>query len=510
MPETHDPTPFDWSALERAVRSWTRESPRAREVVRLIVECLQRSLAEEPVPTEQVTPPPPPAPTPAPQPALRAQEAVELFREVLRPRLPAEGVSLPASVIEEVDLALVARRARLKAEALRWAMERRKRTKDGSWGREDVDAGYQQLIGRAKALPDCYLWMLTTDRWLPDDAGMEQTAAAFDNLALAIEIELSVPLGGAQDEDFRADMLSLIAECQSALRVALRDLPDPAEDRDQLDTFDWLKFTTRSRQIYVARHMRIDDPAPPAEWYERGRRLAAKQEVLADSQRQIRERTQALNKLRYHARRIQDAELGQESRDDWKRVFDTVDKLLALGVKASSKELRDLILTIVDRVPDGLAPSVGWEQVDRHVDEYLALQEAEQVEQRPMRQRSSEVEAAANALRGRRVVLIGGHERPRSREALIRELELGELKWITSREHESLDVFEPDITHPSTDVVILMIRWSSHSYGGVKKFCDEHGKLFVRLPGGYSPNQVAVQVLSQVGDRLLQRGTAPR
>ncbi len=92
----------------------------------------------------------------------------------------------------------------------------------------------------------------------------------------------------------------------------------------------------------------------------------------------------------------------------------------------------------------------------------------------------------------------------------IQKLELSELKWITSREHESLDVFEPDITHPSTDVVVLMIRWSSHSYGGDRKFCEEHGKLFARLPRGYSPNQLAVQVMGQVGDRLLQRGAAPR
>jgi hypothetical protein len=424
---------------------------------------------------------------------------------VLRPRLPNEGVTLPAGITEEIDLQLVARRARVKAEAVRWATERRKRTKDGTWSREDVDAGYQALIGKAKALPDCYLWMLAPDRWLPEDAGMEQIAAAFDNLALAIEIELSVPAGGAADEDFRADMLALIAECQSALRASLLDLSDPVEDRDQDKTFHWLKHTTRTRQVFVSRHMRVDDPAQPTDWYERGRRLVAKQDELAEAQRQARERTQALSKLRYHARRIQDSELGAEPPEDWKRVFDTADRLIALGVKASSKEIRDLVLTIVDRVPEGLTPSAGWEQVDRHVDEFLALQETEQVEQRPVRQRSAEVEAAANVLRGRRVVLIGGHERPRSREALVRELELGDLKWITSREHESLDAFEPDVTHPSTDVVILMIRWCSHSYGGVKKFCDDHGKLFVRLPGGYSPNQVAAQVLQQVGDRLQRR-----
>jgi hypothetical protein len=51
-------------------------------------------------------------------------------------------------------------------------------------------------------------------------------------------------------------------------------------------------------------------------------------------------------------------------------------------------------------------------------------------------------------------------------------------------------------------VVLLAIRWSSHSFGEVKDFCDRYGKLLVRLPAGYNPNQVAVQILQQIGNRL--------
>ena len=46
-------------------------------------------------------------------------------------------------------------------------------------------------------------------------------------------------------------------------------------------------------------------------------------------------------------------------------------------------------------------------------------------------------------------------------------------------------------------LVVLAIRWSSHSFGDVKGYCDQYGKPLVRLPAGYNPNQVAVQVLSQ-------------
>ena len=51
-------------------------------------------------------------------------------------------------------------------------------------------------------------------------------------------------------------------------------------------------------------------------------------------------------------------------------------------------------------------------------------------------------------------------------------------------------------------VVLLAIRWSSHAFGDIKQFCDQHGKPLVRLPGGYSPNQVAAQIVMQAGEKL--------
>ena len=44
--------------------------------------------------------------------------------------------------------------------------------------------------------------------------------------------------------------------------------------------------------------------------------------------------------------------------------------------------------------------------------------------------------------------------------------------------------------------------WASHSYGEVKSFCEQYGKPLVRLPAGYSPNQVAAQILRQSSEQL--------
>jgi hypothetical protein len=296
---------------------------------------------------------------------IPVEHAAELIRQALRPQEPPAAAAAPSRPFApEIDLALVEKRARLKAEACRWAMQRRKHTKDKTWSQEDVDAGYRGFIAQAKQLHDCYLWMLTPDRWLPDDARVEEIAAAFDNLALAIEIERA---GGPRDEDFRTDILHLLAECQSALRAALLELSDAVEDRDQLDAYFWLKATTRDEQIFVRRHIRLDDPAFPADWYDRERRLETVQESQAKAQKQVRERTQAFNKLRFHARRIAEATPGSDCRDDWTRVIDTADKLLAMGMKPSSKEMRALVLPIAELLPEGVRVSAGWKQIDQHI-----------------------------------------------------------------------------------------------------------------------------------------------
>jgi hypothetical protein len=105
-------------------------------------------------------------------------------------------------------------------------------------------------------------------------------------------------------------------------------------------------------------------------------------------------------------------------------------------------------------------------------------------------------------------VLIGGERRPDSYRAIKDAFGLQELYWIEGKEHRSMNDFEPYISKPDVVIVLLAIRWSSHSFGGVRSFCDKYGKIFVRLPGGYNPNQVAAQIMIQASERL--NGIDPR
>jgi hypothetical protein len=118
------------------------------------------------------------------------------------------------------------------------------------------------------------------------------------------------------------------------------------------------------------------------------------------------------------------------------------------------------------------------------------------------RMETSPVTEAARLLAGKSVVLIGGSPRPNSHAALKAALDIKELLWIETRVHESIDKFEPYIARSDVALVLLAIRWSSHSFGEVKQFCDRYDKPMVRLPGGYNPNQVAAQILAQCSRQL--------
>ena len=65
-------------------------------------------------------------------------------------------------------------------------------------------------------------------------------------------------------------------------------------------------------------------------------------------------------------------------------------------------------------------------------------------------------------------MLIGGTRRREAQESLRRALGLSELIWIETKEHQSIDSFEPMIARADVAVVLLAIRWSSHAFGDVQ------------------------------------------
>ena len=116
----------------------------------------------------------------------------------------------------------------------------------------------------------------------------------------------------------------------------------------------------------------------------------------------------------------------------------------------------------------------------------------------------TEVSEVKQLLKGKRVVLIGGHCRLDAKHRLEKAFGLKQLDWVECRGlRKALESFDAHIGHQEVATVLLAIRWSRHSFGNAKTYCDKYGKPLVRVPGGYSPNQVAHQILRQCGDRFV-------
>lgn len=419
------------------------------------------------------------------------------------------GESLPHANYEadlhppELNLQLVVERSKLKATASHWAARRWQAISNTGMLPADVLTQLTDLITAAKSLPACYLWMCRSNQPRPElPEHFEILGECFTTLSVACQVADELHKDGELTEQDWTHLLRYLAEAQSAVRVATLPLSS-RDDADQMHAFLWLRNMTGERQIYVDRFMKLDDPADPRNTLNLRERLLTLQENVKAERANRRSREKVLNNVRFKLQRI--ATERTENDPEWPRIIELVDSLVTAGMPASNRDLRLALQQTIDLVPDtDVVPwPRGFQTAMREVDKYIALQtDAPAPDAIPPAELSNEVALVANALAGQTVVLIGGESRIQARRALISALKLNDVVWIATREHESVAPFEAHIARPEVAVVLLAIRWSSHSYGEAKQFCDTHNKPLVRLPGGYNANQIARQIMLQCSDRL--------
>lgn len=401
------------------------------------------------------------------------------------------------------DLSVIETRCRLKADACHWAATRRRLFLEKVDFQTEIAPRDEEIISRARNLPDCYLWMCHPSGPSPEDPReYDELAHCFETLADAVALMRRVQeereLHGSE---FEAS-LDLLAEAQSTVRTAVDRIDGPSRETDQFAVYNWLRRVTRDEHVYVQRYMRIDDPADPARREDLAARIEEVDNRLQEQQRQVRLRRKLLGKVRHKVSVLSDS--ADSAAHEWPGLARTVDELVADGLAPSNRELRELLIPVVDDLPELDDVPAGFALVLREIDRYLATS--------PPHERSREVvvtpevQQVRQLLEGHSLVLIGGDRRPGAAEALEKAFGLDTLHWIETREHQPIDGFAPYVARPDVVAVILAIRWTSHSFGDVKDFCDTYGKPLVRLPAGYNPNQVAAQILAQCSDRLGEIG----
>lgn len=499
-----------WGRLIERLLSAASQTPGARDDLLVVLQdAVARLSRPEPAAAEPtiaapppVAPPAPPAPLPPPAPVVLGRPRIVGYEPIEPPPpapAPAERPAWPE--VPDARLPETVKRLRLKAEATRWRLKRERLNATGADFDVSIAPQDRDLIDRAKSLA-CRLWMSDPYGPTADATKWEALAACYDVTAEACEFIHALITLGAADNGIFEQAVQMLARAQSALRVAVKAIRDD-EDPEQRDLHYWLRRTTQDRQIFIAKHMRLDDPADPGSVHELLEAISMLRGDTEQRLRAARDQQKALRRIEYHAGKVlAAAEAGSvdDVMHDWRTIDETIGKALEAGVRPSAVELRDALLPIVDLLPESWEPSDAMRRVLREVDRFLANRPEEA--EPPMPGLTTELLDARNLVEGTELVVIGGEARHDARRKLKDAFGLREVHWPASREHGRVSDFEPTVAQPRVSVVCLAIRWSSHSYEEVSDFCRTHGKLLVRLPGGYNPNQVAHQILQQVGERL--------
>lgn len=394
------------------------------------------------------------------------------------------------------ELESLAARCRAKADASRWAAERLRRIHERDES-PDRDAPTDPLmVTWAESLTDAFYWASAkSPSASPDVTPLDQVGGCFEALAEALLL-----VGEAQSRRGGPEMaLPLLAEAQSAVRRSLRRIEMP-DDPEQLAAYEGVRDAAARHHVFLRRFLRADDLADPAGWPGLLARIEAR---AAGGRTHSPRQATLLDDLRALCGAVE----GERTEASWRAVVSAVEDLVGEGLPPSSREIRELLLPLLDELPEPETPSPGFRRVLREIDRYLSTRPTSPTHA-TARGPAGAVQEAARLLSGRSVVLIGGLRHAGAQQALKLALGLTELVWVETREHQPIRAFERVIARPEVALVLLAIRWSSHSFGDVREFCDRHGKPLVRLPGGYSPNQVAAQIVAQSSGRLGSAGGA--
>ncbi|MFN7022452.1 MAG: hypothetical protein ACK4WH_14140, partial [Phycisphaerales bacterium] len=404
----------------------------------------------------------------------------------------------------QIDLALIARRCRLKARACDLVVQRLDMDPAGAAFAE-AETRVRAVLKEAKALPWCFLWATFPDKPLPPADVVATAARVYENLALAAEVMIEID-AHPESAHLAREGLAALAEAQSALRAILARTWLTRDDQDQFEAYLWLRDRTQRDRVFLDRFLRLDDPADPDLHADLAAHLAALRDRAAESARTAKDMTAALNKLRYHARKFAlEPAAGERDALDLRRAAEA---LRVVGVSPADERTLEALGNALPHLAD--RPDMG---------EFLAASAAAAREAALRREReaadsapraySPAVARVRAALRGSTVVVIGGKDISHQRERLAEAFGLAEVVWAEQNEHATSAPFEAPIARPQTRLVLALVKLAGHQHiDDARRWCRQYGKPLVMIPAGFNPEQVAAAVLEQASGPLGLGGPA--
>ncbi len=389
-------------------------------------------------------------------------------------------------------LKLIMLRMKLKSDACAWAKRR------DLLGLDAVKPHRDQLLARVEPLRPCLLWMVHKPCAFSKNSSWQHLSENFAATAHVLELICEF----SSEFDSRHALLELACEAQYALRhaIGMSGALKVGDDIDQVALFKWC-CTEGKRLHHFDEFLDGNSKLAPSTPAELSHNLVALKGALQCKARQRKCLASAVGTIKY--------QLGQIAKDPanalahWNKIADAIDALRNCGVAASEPSIVELLADdeLLESLPHEVATRHNMAEVLGYVDRKVAATERE-TSAPAQRAPCAEVLRVRAALKGKRLVLIGGDERPHARAAIENAFALGELDWVATKPHNSLDHFTTAIEHSDTTAVILMIRWASHYYTELQHLCDRLGRPFIRLPAGYGANRIAHEIIEQAAERL--------
>lgn len=413
-----------------------------------------------------------------------------------------------------IDLELVARRCRLKVDSCRHQIVRQNQAADSPEEHESLQR-MNELINRAKAMPDCFLWMFFRKGLPTGDEQLEVIAGCYEAMADAAALCHAIePLDQWPDEGVVREALQLLSTTSSGLRVSLEETWLTQPDIDQDEVHQWLKLVTAEHRYHVRQHMQLSDPANPVVDVPAAREQAIVLLARIKEENTRREKAQRfMKKALYHAQKVRDAAdspYGVDSpQHDCQKVNEAIDALVDLD----PPELVGMIRQLAHLAsPDSFATDVPAHALlveaaslnatnarshSKAADKAIIEPETQ------ARSWSDDVMRVRGLLDGGQIVVVGGEPRRDAIDRMIDAFALDQVIWPELTEHGTAEPMRAPITNPRTRLVVVIIKLTGHEHAErARDFAKQASVPFVLLPAGYNPEQIAAEVLKQVSTQL--------
>lgn len=223
------------------------------------------------------------------------------------------------------------------------------------------------IVDQAKEIPDCKLWMNRADAPVPQSPNdYEVVGHCFETLAEAISLVRIVLTDLSGRKSHLTVAMQLVAESQSALRSAVERIDGPS-DHDQIAIFLWLRATAATRRILVERFLVSDDQAEPEGCQDLQGRIESFRLTVVQTQRRELRKQALLGTLSHISDRLLCCDDSIRHRL-WDQAAKTTEELISLGVPPSDRQLRDVLLPVIDDAPKMRSESQAIQLVQREID----------------------------------------------------------------------------------------------------------------------------------------------